>query len=332
MKQEYQIVPGKEELLLNAQNLYCIYKGKEGSSNVVALRGINLEMKQGEFISVVGPSGSGKSSLLRILGGLQIPSAGNIIYFGNDITKISEEHLVPFRRSTVGYIFQEGNLLPTISAFQNVVQTLRFAGKTRREARRKASELLSLLGVKSRMHDIPAKLSGGERQRVAIARAMANDPRIILADEPTGNVDYANAEIIMGLFKDLHKEFNTGFLIVTHSKQISSYSDRSIELKDGRFIGQHTGEYDITKLGESREVIISEDGTLILPPEMVPLIETYGNLWDLNVHFTGAIPNISARPISQEIASEPTQGLCPVCKAEIVGAPFFCKSCGAKLA
>lgn len=332
MTQEYKIIPGQEELLLDAQNLYCIYKGKEGSSNVVALRGINLEMKQGEFISIVGPSGSGKSSLLRILGGLQIPTAGNISYFGNDITKISEENLVPFRRSTVGYVFQEGNLLPTISAFQNVVQTLRFSGKSRKEARNKATELLTLLGVKGRMHDIPARLSGGERQRVAIARAMANDPKIILADEPTGNVDYTNAEVIMGLFKDLHKEFNTGFLIVTHSKHISSYSDRTVELKDGRFIGQHTGEYDITKLGESREVIISEDGTLILPPEMVPLVGTFGKLWDFKVHFTGDLPNITARPISSETTGEPTQGVCPICKVEISGTSFFCKSCGAKLA
>ena len=331
MKQEYKIAPEEEGLLLNAQNLYCIYKGKEGSSNVVALRGINLEMKQGEFVSVVGPSGSGKSSLLRILGGLQIPSAGNIFYFSNDITKISEENLVPFRRSTVGYVFQEGNLLPTISAFQNVVQTLRFAGKNRGEARRKATNLLTLLGVKGRMHDIPAKLSGGERQRVAIARAMANDPKIILADEPTGNVDFDNAEVIMGLFEDLRKDFNTGFLIVTHSKHISSYSDRSVELKDGRFIGQHTGEFDITKLGESREVIISEDGTLILPPEMTPLIGQYGSFWNFSVNFTSDIPVISARPITPETAAAPFQGSCPVCKAEVEGTPFFCKSCGAKL-
>ncbi len=309
--------------LMKSSGVYAIYKGKQGTTNVVALKGINLEVAQGEFVAIVGPSGAGKSTLLRCLGGLQHPSAGIIQYEGKDITKLSELELVPFRRSTVGFVFQEGNLLTTYSAFQNVVRTLRYAGVGYSNARKRAAQTLEILGLKSRMHDLPHRLSGGERQRVAIARAIAPNPKIILADEPTGNLDYENTNNVMELFKDLHKDLDMSFLIVTHSQHVSSFADRSVELRDGRFMGQHSGEFDINQLEESREIIISDDGSLILPPEMLGLLYEYGNLWTFSISIDNGTPSIIAKPVIKQITK------CPVCGADIKPSDFNCKSCGA---
>ncbi len=249
------------QILVKAQGLYSIYEGLEGANNVVALRGLNLEMKKGEFVAIVGTSGAGKSTLLRTLGGLQKPSAGSIRYFGRDISRMSENELVPIRRSTIGFIFQEGNLMPELSGFDNVVRTLRYSGVGFSEARKRARTILDRLGMTSRMHDLPHRLSGGEQQRIAIARAISNNPSLILADEPTGNIDAQNTEQVMQLFKELHKELDTAFLIVTHSQHVASFADRSLELSDGMIIGQHGAGSDIYSLEESRSVIISENGT-----------------------------------------------------------------------
>ncbi len=321
--------------LLSAKNVFCIYKGKENSSNVVALRGINLDMKIGESIAIVGPSGSGKSSLLRILGGLQHPSAGSVSYFGTDITRLPEESLVDFRRATVGYVFQEHNLQHSISAYQNVFQTLRFAGKSRKEAKTRAIELLDKLGVKSRMHDLPTRLSGGERQRVSISRALANNPAIILADEPTGNIDFANTEIVMGLFKDLNKELSMSSIIVTHSKFVASFADRSVELRDGRFIAEHSKDFDISDLEKSRQIIISPDGTLNLPPELIELILSFGDLWNFQLKMENDKPRLVATPHDSSYqnveGNKKSLTSCPVCGTEVATDQYFCKSCGGKL-
>ncbi len=322
------------EFLVRAKNVYSLYKGKEGSPNVVALRGLNFKIKPGELVSVVGPSGSGKSTLLRILGGLQAPSAGHVYYHGKDITKLSEVQLVPFRRALVGYVFQEGNLISTKTALQNVIQTLRFAGKSIRESRARAVELMELLGIKERMNALPGYLSGGERQRVAIARALANNPEIILADEPTGNLDYANAENVMKLIQDLREELNMACLVVTHSKHVSSFTDRSVELRDGRFIGQHGADLDLAELSSSRQVFISPDGTLTLPPELIPVIDAFGDLWDINVETDPhGNPKLIGTPVSgiQREGQSDMMNWCPVCNAVIEGKKFFCDSCGAKL-
>ena len=318
-----------KDMLMKTTGLYSIYKGKEGATNVVALKGINLEIKKGEFVAVVGPSGSGKSTLLRCIGGLQNPSAGVINYMGQDITKITESDLVPFRRNTVGFVFQEGNLLDTYSGYQNVVRTLRYAGIGYSEARERATNTLDLLGLKSRMHDLPHRLSGGERQRVAIARAIASNPRLILADEPTGNLDYANTENVMGLFHDLHRDLDMSFLIVTHSQHVSSFASRTMELRDGRFTAAHAGEgFDIMDLEESRAVIINDDGSLILPPEMIGLLGQYGNLWEFKIDFKKGTPEIIANPALEAIT---TPQNCPVCKSPVPVGAFHCKKCGATL-
>lgn len=323
----------EEGHLIRAESVYSLYKGKEGSPNVVALRGLNLKIKPGELVSVVGPSGSGKSTLLRIIGGLQAPSAGHIYYRDRDITKLSETELVPFRRTTVGYVFQEGNLIPTRTALENVIQTLKFAGRSLSESRERAVELMELLGIKERMNAFPGYLSGGERQRVAIARALANRPEIILADEPTGNLDYANAENVMKLIRELREKMNMACLVVTHSKHVSSFTDRSVELRDGRFIGQHGADLDLRELGNSRQVFISPDGTLTLPPETLPVIDAFGELWDIafesDAHGNPKLVGVPANSTRKE--TKKVKGKCPVCNSKVKRGEFYCNSCGAKL-
>lgn len=313
------------ELLMEAHGLYAIYEGLEGANNVVALRGLNLKMKKGEFVAIVGTSGAGKSTLLRILGGLQKPSAGSIRFSGKDISRMSEEALVPIRRSTIGFIFQEGNLLPELSGFDNVVRTLRYSNVGFSEARKRAKKILKRLGMESRMHDLPHRLSGGEQQRVAIARALSNNPSLILADEPTGNIDAKNTEQVMQLFKELHKELNIAFLIVTHSQHVASFADRSVELSDGMIIGQHDAGSDIYSLEESRSIIISENGNLTLPPELLGVFDTYGFNWDFTFDVNDDGPRIIGKP------SLRYHEKCPVCKEPLNGDKFFCSACGAKL-
>jgi len=315
----------KNESLVKVNGLYSIYEGLEGANNVVALRGLNLEMKKGEFVAIVGTSGAGKSTLLRTLGGLQKPSAGSIRYFGKDISRMSEEALVPIRRSTIGFIFQEGNLIPEISAFDNVFRTLRYSNVGFNEARKRTKDILTRLGMESRMHDLPHRLSGGEQQRVAIARALSNNPSLILADEPTGNIDADNTEQVMQLFKELHKELDTAFLIVTHSQHVASFADRSLELSDGVIIGQHGAGSDIYSLEQSRSVIISENGTLTLPPELLGVFDTYGFHWDFTFDVNGGGPRIVGKPSLSSHVN------CPVCNEPLNGSKFYCTSCGAKL-
>ncbi len=322
----------KQDLVLEAKNIYSLYKGKEGAANVVALRGLSLDLKRGELVSVVGPSGAGKSTLLRILGGLQEPSAGEVYYNGKDILKVPEKDRADFRRRMVGYVFQEGNLIPSISALANVVQTLLFSNLKRKEARKRAMELMELLGMTDRMKALPSHLSGGERQRVAIARALANNPAVLLMDEPTGSLDYKNAEKVMEIVTELRDQLNTACLLVTHSKHIASFTDRSLELSDGRFIGQHGVDMDLTELGEDREVFINTDGTLNLPPELLPVIYNLGELWKVHVEEgDDGLPRIIAVPGSGSTGVKGSDGNCPVCGAAVGSEEFHCRGCGAEL-
>lgn len=326
------IVIKKQDLVLEAKNIYSLYKGKEGAANVVALRGLSLDLKRGELVSVVGPSGAGKSTLLRILGGLQEPSAGEVYYNGKDILKVPEKDRADFRRRMVGYVFQEGNLIPSISALANVVQTLLFSNMKRKKAKKRALELMELLGMTDRMKALPSHLSGGERQRVAIARALANNPAVLLMDEPTGSLDYKNAEKVMEIISGLRDKLNTACLLVTHSKHIASFTDRSLELSDGRFIGQHGVDMDLTELGEDREVFINTDGTLNLPPELLPVIYNQGELWKVHIEEgEDGLPKIIAVPGSGSIGIKGSDGRCPVCEARVRSEEFHCRGCGAEL-
>ena len=258
-----------KESILEAKALYHVYASKAEDGNVVALRGLHVKVKPGEAVAVVGPSGSGKSTLLKCLGGLMKPSAGTVSLDGSNMTRLTGKELVELRQRTISFIFQEGNLLPHLSALDNVAQPLRHQQVPSREAKRRAQELLDELGMGHRSKGLPAMLSGGEQQRVAIARALITRPRLILADEPTGALDPITSREVLDLFKDLHEKKGVAFLIVTHSAEVAAFCDRSLELRDGRFIAQHGSDFEVTDLAESRELIVDDIGTMVFSPDLM---------------------------------------------------------------
>jgi putative ABC transport system ATP-binding protein len=217
-----------------------------GEARVSALRGVDLAIERGEFVAVMGPSGCGKSSLLNVLAGLDRPSAGEVWLEGERIDKFSESKLARLRRQKVGFVFQFFNLIPTLSVGENVELPLRLAGHRRRKARRIANQLLTDLGIANKRDSAPSLLSGGEQQRVALARALANEPNIVFADEPTGNLDSASAREVLGLLR-VARERGQTLLIVTHDARVAAAADRVINLRDGLVANQ-------TALGEARQV------------------------------------------------------------------------------
>ena len=257
------------EPILEANALYHIYDSKAEDGNVIALRGLHVKVKPGEAVAVVGPSGSGKSTLLKCLGGLMKPSAGIVSLDGSNMTRLTGKELVELRQRTVSFIFQEGNLLPDLSALDNVAQPLRHQKVPSGEAKRRAQELLDELGMGHRSEGLPSMLSGGEQQRVAIARALITNPRLILADEPTGALDPITSREVLALFKELHETKGVAFLMVTHSAEVAAFCDRSLELRDGRFIAQHGADFEVTDLAESRELIVDDIGTMVLSPDLL---------------------------------------------------------------
>ncbi|MDP6188613.1 MAG: ABC transporter ATP-binding protein [Candidatus Poseidoniaceae archaeon] len=258
-----------KDSILKADGLYHVYQSKAEDGNVVALRGLHIDMKEGEAIAVVGPSGSGKSTLMKCLGGLMKASAGSVSLVGKNMTRLTGQELVELRQKTVSFIFQEGNLLPNLNARDNVAQPLRHQGVSSRKALKLADAMLDRLGMVHRAHALPMMLSGGEQQRVAIARALITNPRLILADEPTGALDPVTGREVLSLFKDLHENDGVSFLIVTHSKEVAAFANRSLELRDGRFVAEHGADVDVENLGKDRELIIDETGTVTLPPDLL---------------------------------------------------------------
>ena len=209
----------------------------KGKIKIPALDGIDLHLNKGEFISIVGRSGSGKSTLLNIIGGLDHATEGEIVVNGKDLSVMSRKELARHRKYTAGMIFQSFNLIPSRNAWENVALALAFGGVQRKNRKSRASELLVSVGLENRIHHTPAELSGGEAQRVAIARALANNPEIILADEPTGNLDSITAEEIMEILVNLNKKYNKTIIMVTHDLETAGkVSDRLIKLKDGKLI------------------------------------------------------------------------------------------------
>ena len=255
--------------ILRADSLYHIYESNAEDGNVVALRGLSVPIGKGEAVAVVGPSGSGKSTLLKCLGALMKPSAGSVELVGRRVTRLTGAELVSLRQQTVSFIFQDSNLLPHLNALNNVAQPLLHQGQLAGPSRRKAQALLDRLGVGDRALGMPEQLSGGEQQRVAIARALITDPKLILADEPTGALDPITSREVLALFKQLHKEDGVAFLLVTHSKEVAAFCERSLELREGRFIAQHGVDVDIADLSDSRELIVDDSGTVTLPPDVL---------------------------------------------------------------
>ena len=257
------------DVILKADSLYHIYESNAEDGNVVALRGLSVSIREGEAVAVVGPSGSGKSSLLKCLGAIMKPSAGSVELAGRRVTRLTGPELVSLRQQTVSFIFQDSNLLPHLNALNNVAQPLLHQGELARPSRKKAQDLLDRLGVGDRALGMPEQLSGGEQQRVAIARALITNPKLILADEPTGALDPITSREVLALFKQLHKEDGVAFLLVTHSKEVAAFCERSLELREGRFIAQHGGDVDIADLTDSRELIVDDSGTVTLPPDVL---------------------------------------------------------------
>jgi lipoprotein-releasing system ATP-binding protein len=197
------------------------------------LKGVSLRIAEGEIVSIVGPSGAGKSTLLHILGTLDRPGSGLVRYHGEDVSRLSDKKLGLFRNRNIGFVFQFHHLLPEFTAIENVMIPAFIAEKKVNEVKSKAADLLQFLGLPDRLDHKPAELSGGEQQRVAVARALINEPKVILADEPSGNLDTDHARELHGLFFDLRKKFNQTFVIVTHNEELASMADRKLEMRDG---------------------------------------------------------------------------------------------------
>ncbi len=205
---------------------------KLGSEVVKVLKGIDLTVKRGDYVALMGPSGSGKSTLMNLLGCLDTPTAGSYLLNGTDVSSLSDDQLADIRNTEIGFVFQTFNLLPRTTALDNVALPMIYAGKSKKERIARASEVLESVGLADRMDHQPNQLSGGQRQRVAVGRALVNKPSIILADEPTGNLDSKTGVEIMGLFDKIHANGNT-VILVTHEEDIAAHAHRVIRLRDG---------------------------------------------------------------------------------------------------
>jgi len=235
--------------LLEARKISKVYQ--MGTTSVRALDDVSLALEKGEFVSIQGTSGSGKSTLLNMVGGLDHPTTGDVFFNSQALAPLSKKEMARYRRYSVGMIFQNFNLIPTMTAEENVSLALAFGGVRGTQRRQRAAELLSRVGLADRLTHRPSELSGGEQQRVAIARALANNPRILLADEPTGNVDSTRAHELLALLREMVDNDSLTILMVTHDRELAnSFSDRIVLMKDGRVVENERGKGEEGK-GES---------------------------------------------------------------------------------
>jgi putative ABC transport system ATP-binding protein len=226
-----RISKNKEDPLIKLTNVWKIYQ--MGEVEFAALKGINLDIYEGEFLVVLGPSGSGKSTLMNLLGCLDIPSKGMVCLNSKDISELEESELALIRGQMIGFIFQSFNLIPTLSTEENVLLPMEFQEEDRQIARQKSEYLLDIVGLTNKKNNLPSQLSGGQRQRVAIARSLAVNPPIILADEPTGNLDSKTGDYILGFLDELHEKEGKTIIIVTHDLDIVKYATRVVYIRDG---------------------------------------------------------------------------------------------------
>jgi putative ABC transport system ATP-binding protein len=228
------------ESLIKLEDVWKIYQ--LGEIELPVLKGINLEIAPGSFVVILGPSGSGKSTMLNMVGCLDLPTRGKVFLDGNDISKMSEDELAQIRGRKIGFVFQQFNLLPNLTALENVMMPMIFQGKAESERTERAKVLLASLGLEERIVHRPVELSGGEQQRIAIARALSNNPEIIVADEPTGNLDSTTGKKIMEILINLHKEEGKTIVVVTHDPTIANYSNQIVHLKDGQIASNHLAQ------------------------------------------------------------------------------------------
>jgi ABC-type lipoprotein export system ATPase subunit len=266
------------------EDLFKIYKIAD--LEVVALRGLDLRVSEGELMAIVGASGSGKTTLLNILGGLDTPTAGKVVVGGMDLLRMSARDLVKYRRRDVGFVWQQAgrNLVPYLTAFQNVELPLSLLGMSQRKSRNRAEEMLEAVGLASRMHFRPERLSGGEQQRVAIAVALAHNPPLLLADEPTGELDSQSALSILDVFHSLNETYGVTIVIVTHDASITGKVQRVVTIRDGRTsLEAVRGTKSLQPEAEQREsyeefIVLDSAGRLQIPREYVDRLKLKGRV------------------------------------------------------
>ncbi len=226
--------------IIKLDNVWKIYR--LGKTDLTALKGVNLEIESGAFVAIMGPSGSGKSTLLNMIGALDVPTRGRVLLKDQDINLFSEDKLSHLRGKTIGFVFQEFNILPNLNAIENVTLPMIFQGIPLSEREKRARELLKSVDLEDRMNHQPAELSAGQRQRVAIARAFANDPEMVIADEPTGNLDSVTGKRIMEILTGFHEKQKKTIVIVTHDINIAKYGEKIINIKDGQIVVNHNSD------------------------------------------------------------------------------------------
>lgn len=275
------------EAMIECENLVKIYKTKD--IEVLALQGLELRIDKGELMAIVGNSGSGKSTFLNMIGGLDRPSAGRLIVDGKDLFKLNERELVEYKRSTVGFVWQNNarNLLPYLTAWQNVQMPMLFESSSRKKER--ALELLELVGLSHRKNNRLDQMSGGEQQRIAIAIALANNPKILLADEPTGSVDAKTGAYILDMFRDINRNTDLTIVIVTHDRQLAKKVNRVVAIRDGKISSERLMKQsyrerlsDISAFTEESEVqdefaVLDRAGRLQIPRDMLEQMQVHGN-------------------------------------------------------
>jgi len=219
---------------IEADNLRKSYR--VGKIDVPALRGVSFSVERGEFVTIVGPSGSGKSTLFYLLGGLTRPDAGRIVIDGDNFAELSDSHRTEMRKRKIGFVFQKFNLLPTLDARSNILIAEDIAGRNGDSDRSYFEKITSLLGLNNRLEHRPSELSGGEQQRVALARALINRPALVLADEPTGNLDSANSQIVLGMLRESNRALGQTVMMITHNPEAARYGDRILHMRDGQIV------------------------------------------------------------------------------------------------
>jgi len=235
MENKHKSIPHKKNDIIRLENVHRDYL--MGDTRIHAVEGINLDIHRGDFVAIIGPSGSGKSTMMNLVGALDFATTGDIYLDNIDIEHLHESDLAQLRGKKIGFIFQTFNLIPTLTALENVILPMIFQGIGKEERIKKATDILIRLNMGHRLEHLPSELSGGERQRVAIARALANDPEVILADEPTGNLDSKTGEEVLKIFEELNKEGKT-IIMVTHDTDMAKHADKVYRLKDGMIVNK----------------------------------------------------------------------------------------------